>query len=188
MTQFIAFLKVKSCIKWDKWKNITCTKRILWWNHWTLTTECTFTTWHWRFQSCWLFIRDNPVKIKTCNTVSQPLPTMNCVAAMVQGHPYWQNEKYGNSAWGKLCFFCYQNQPWDAEQISALFKLCWNMWGSSEVYWDDGLAVVQWFCFACHWCHWTYFADAISVQRTSKKLTSKHFRQPFWNSLPMTYQ
>ena len=32
---------------------------------------------------------------------------MNFVAAMV--HPYWQNGKYGNSSWRKLCFFCYQN-------------------------------------------------------------------------------
>ena len=37
---------VKSCITWDKWKNITCTKRILWWNHWTLTIECTFLLQH----------------------------------------------------------------------------------------------------------------------------------------------
>ena len=34
---------------------------------------------------------------------------MNFVAAMVQGHPYWQNEKHGNSSWRKLCFICYQN-------------------------------------------------------------------------------
>ena len=86
----------------------TCTKRILWWNHWTLTTECTFTTWHWRFQSYWLFIK--------CNTVSQLF----------------------------LLFSKYQ--PWDAVQISALFKLCWKMWGSSEVRWRIGCGSVVQFC------------------------------------------
>ena len=58
-----------------------------------------------------------------CNTVSQPLHTMNFVAAMVQGHPYWQKWKTWQQFMKKTVFLLLSKcQPWDAVQMSALFS------------------------------------------------------------------
>ena len=97
----------KSWIKWDKWKNFASVRCTLW-NHWTPSTECTYKIWLWNVQSYLLCPQSYEKKVRY-RPVSQPLPTINFVVAMAQGRPYRQNEKYGNSSWKKLFFFCYQN-------------------------------------------------------------------------------
>ena len=104
---------VKSCVTWDKWKNITCTKRILWWNHWTLTTECTFLLQHGIIGVSSLI--DYLLGPQSCeNKNLDVILSHNHCLPWILLQPWGKDihidkMKDMEISWRKLCFFCYQD-------------------------------------------------------------------------------